>query len=937
MGNSSVQGPDSSPRPISSSTPPVSGPSAKSAPAAPGIRPEFVGTPHAEDVSAIHKAVTIQDTGKQLTEAARNMENYYQDLFEATYDSYAKTLKFLDKVLPSNLSADPAVAALINLPTIKYGLDYFIVKTLEYGTDIATYMYQWEILKAAEKTYGELAEKLSGASDTVKAAMEKWGLDLKTQRAELEKNWKKAKKVAGLFIIGAQVPILVCLASKFDLLGFYNNHSDAIGKFAGLGGQIYTVYTRVQKLQREVRNLKAYNVELKSFPERMKVAKVAVALDFMIEKAEWETIDQKLKNAGVKAYGNNKEELRTKLNSDPVFTKEVVDKLMSVESERSSRAESILNTLIETSENMGELRRKLGTYSIVVPEEIGTLEEFKENLINKEYKDTIIGGIRDSIRLYSVEAELNEMIDEANGDSKELARLLLSNYGIEETGDPEKLMQELNKPTKDSDIKTDLLHVMLFKGKIGSKKIEDVRGSEIATALLNKRKSDQDERVKILMTPANADKLKAFKTEYVGRRQAKYEKDINRLNALIKEVNGKVEGLSQLKANQSFWDWGSSISVTEQQIKNLKAEYFALKTQLYEAGILKNDTESRTELEGRIGESGKFEIVGFNTWFKEPTDLEVARLYSDHQNTIQKYAKDLSQHKQMKIEREGLFLRAKLFVSSYKFAAAVISLGIAIVGLLSFYALIPVAAVATVTTIAVAFSYFAVGSTFLLFMMGRVLNYFKHPVTSVHIRGNIALKWNEYQLAKKKFQQAKEAQHVQSLAIQDNSKKEKLAAEIKELESKVDFLEDREFQDFEKLVGLSIARKEDVERLKKDRKYLTEFTTLSAATEAFTKLDLSLLDDETKTFLQDELGINVGDVSKLATPEEMKKDFVRFFGGELIGFVNKRNEEIKKQAAGTPSPPEEATSEAGEMFGQVMDLAATVGPQDPAAVEQVED
>lgn len=857
-------------------------PSLASSPHAASFPPisDVAGEVELRDLREVH-ARRIVETGEAIADAARDLEASAQDLLANAYDQYAATLKFMKVVMPSNLQQEPAIKMFLKLPVIKYGLDTILLKTVELSSDALTYKFKWKIVLEAEVTQKKILKEYKDSLSILQEAggdpkkideiktkieyLEKWGKELDALKADLTATWSKIKKGALIFALATPLPLALSAALQYNLIESLIEYSGSICQFLGLGGQIYNLYTRYQSIQKNTEKYVIYQNESLSFPERQRIGKAVMAFEFLVSNTQdWEQVKSQLKSLGIeeKKYENfsDKESFMAKVRADSELQKIIIEPFMKATSRPEARAEAVLDR-ISKQDNLETVRQQLRELKIKLPESINSIEAFKHNLEDPEYRENLVRLIKTDLDDFSAEQALNLILATTGNDSLEAVRQL-KQYRIE-IKNPSTFLQDLER----AEFKQSIIDLI----KVDSNQYQ-VTGAQVAKELLNKRSAEARERENRMTTdPDYEEKLNTFGTELEKNRKASYDKKIEEFKALI-------------------WALNSPESPEKEKMqKELMQRYQVLKDNLLEQDILKvlkGKTMDPLEAMNLKGED--VEIVPFKTWFQKPTKSELAKMYSDEQLALQKYAKDLTQLKSIKINKEGLFVKFKMLLSEIKMSTSLFSFGLGIAAALVFFGAISVASLGVVPIV---FSMFTIVTSFILLGIGLYLHYKKHPVTSLDPLGRLEMKWKEFQVQKKKYTLALEAQHVHNLVEPEKiaafkEKKEKTLEEIRKLEVRIGQLKEKEWLDFEKMISLRIVtEKEESLRAAKGEKVST-FHTLQAVTETFDKLDLTLLDDETGQFLRDELGINIRDSqNKLVSPKEMRSKFISFFGGDLVDFM----------------------------------------------------
>jgi len=282
--------------------------------------------PSPEAERKIQKAERLATTGSEVAESARECERCAHEFMQTSYTVYSKYVKFLDKVVPSQLREElkdlPAIKNLMDLPIIKNGLDYLILKTCEYGSDVAEYASKWSILLEAEKTHDELSPQSASWTSEVQKTFKDWGESLKAEKKELEATYKGIRNNVLIFLGGLQLPIWLYASEKFDTLQFIKDNQETISKLGALGGQIYALYTYGAKVYSDVKNLSSYGAEKEAYAERMRTAKAEEILEFRVE-GDWDKTKAQADQQGLK-LGETKAEFHEKMK-DPEFKKDVLN------------------------------------------------------------------------------------------------------------------------------------------------------------------------------------------------------------------------------------------------------------------------------------------------------------------------------------------------------------------------------------------------------------------------------------------------------------------------------------------------------------------------------------------------------------------------------------------------------------------------------------
>lgn len=305
----------------------------------------------------------------------------------------------------------------------------------------------------------------------------------------------------------------------------------------------------------------------------------------------------------------------------------------------------------------------------------------------------------------------------------------------------------------------------------------------------------------------------------------------------------------------------------------------------------------------------------FIDWFSSQSKESLLRKYVDHQATIAQTTKNsLIEMVAKKQEIEGKFVNFKVTESSVAFSIAAISLTITAVLTIVGLATAPVGGAAlillalSVGTGIVSLSMFAAGH-YLAYRYRRSnysLEAFTYSIGYQLFTAKVRSSIDEflYDMKRRKFENV--THRIESLASKSKTdpklvqqqtllKKDLKTKEARVLEwkTRIEELENRRaqqsWQDFVSHARLRIGTVE------------SPFDTLKAFTQAFEKCDLSLLDDDTISFLEVQLGIKIEFLQEKlkADPDAVKNTLQKFFtlgDSELVSFIEQQESRIRHQA-----------------------------------------
>lgn len=485
----------------------------------------------------------------------------------------------------------------------------------------------------------------------------------------------------------------------------------------------------------------------------------------------------------------------------------------------------------------------------------------------------------EKMRLNDYRIELNQLIKQ----SKSLTdiRLKLKNLGI--TLD--------SSITSKKELKQKMHHIN-FEHKLLYDYIRQRENSKVLEHILRTSESYLEKREAIAKNKVN--KLMPQFDELLPQiKEVSKPRFIRHLNELIDMAQRPGSTLEGLRAKIN--ELGLVIpSIFESNTKEDYAKYF---TELKIDQNLANDPQ-------------------FNQWLASQSRESLLKAYIDHQETIAQTSKNsLIEMVAKKHELEGKFIKFKMAESSISFTIGAISLTVtavlAIIGLAS----IPFGGAGllllalSVGTGIVSLS--LMGAGHYLSYRYRSSNYsleaFTYSVNFKLFTAKIRSSIDEtlYEIKRRKFDAitreidalAGSAQKVdekllerQEHILEDLKKKE---AKVLKWKNKIENLENRRaqqsWQDFVSYARLRVGTVD------------SPFDTLKAFTEAFEQCDLSLLDEETKSFFEVQLGFNIEQLqAKLkADPEAVKKTLQKFFtlgDAELISFIEQQESRFHYQS-----------------------------------------